>query len=93
MSWLIPFDEPIRLPTGRKLKTLEDAGDYITKLPKAEHQAREWQTAMHCLIQAADHAGPVWFARIGMMQALDSHTPRAFDPSRKDPTWRKRKTR
>jgi hypothetical protein len=26
--------------------TLKDAGTYITKLPKAEQQAPEWQTAM-----------------------------------------------
>jgi hypothetical protein len=25
------------------LVTLEDAGNYITKLPKAEHEAPEWQ--------------------------------------------------
>jgi hypothetical protein len=28
-----------RCPGGRELVTLEDAGDYITKLPKAEHEA------------------------------------------------------
>jgi len=31
------------LPRGRQLVTLEDAGTYITKLPKAEHEAKEWQ--------------------------------------------------
>jgi hypothetical protein len=32
------FDEPIPLPRGpAQLVTLEDAGNYITKLPKAEH--------------------------------------------------------
>jgi hypothetical protein len=36
-----PFDEPIPLPRGRELVTLEDAGTYITKLPKAEH-AKHW---------------------------------------------------
>jgi hypothetical protein len=34
-SWERPFDDPIPLPRGRKLVTLGDAGDYITKLPKA----------------------------------------------------------
>jgi hypothetical protein len=33
--------EPIPLPRGRQLVTLEDAGKYITKLPKAEHEAPE----------------------------------------------------
>jgi hypothetical protein len=33
------FDEPIVLPNGRELVTLEDAGTYITKLPKAAHKS------------------------------------------------------
>jgi hypothetical protein len=36
-DWRRRFDEPIPLPRGRQLVTLEDAGRYITKLPKAEH--------------------------------------------------------
>ena len=27
------------MPRGRQLVTLEDAGNYITKLPKGEHEA------------------------------------------------------
>jgi len=49
-GWQRRFDEPIPLPRGRQLVTLEDAGNYITKLPKAEHEAPEWQTAMEALI-------------------------------------------
>jgi hypothetical protein len=30
------FDDPISLPRGRQLVTLEDAAGYIMKLPKAE---------------------------------------------------------
>jgi hypothetical protein len=32
---------------------LEDAGNYITPLPKAEHEAAEWQAAMEALILVA----------------------------------------
>jgi hypothetical protein len=43
-GWKRPFHEPIPLQRGRQLVTLdEDAGNYITKLPKAEHTAAEWQ--------------------------------------------------
>ena len=49
---------------GRELVTLKDAGTYITKLPKAEHEAKEWQTAMEVLILMATHGGPTMFARI-----------------------------
>ena len=41
MSWSREFDEPIPLPRGRALVTLKDAGTYIMKLPKAEHEAPE----------------------------------------------------
>jgi hypothetical protein len=53
-GWKQVFDEPIPLPRGRQLVTLEDAGNYITKLPKAEHAAKEWQTAMEALIMVAE---------------------------------------
>ncbi len=53
MSWSRRFDDPIPLPRGRQLITLEDAGTYITKLPKAEHEAAEWQAAMQALILVA----------------------------------------
>jgi hypothetical protein len=39
------FDDPIPLPRGGKLRTLRDAANYITKLPKAEHDAPEWQAS------------------------------------------------
>lgn len=39
-GWKRRFDDPIPLPDGRQLVTLRDAGNYITKLPKAEHDAK-----------------------------------------------------
>jgi hypothetical protein len=51
------------LPRGRQLVTLEDAGRYITKLPKAEHDAQEWQAAMEALILVATEGGPTMFVR------------------------------
>jgi hypothetical protein len=38
-DWSREFDEPITLAKGRRLVTLRDAGDYITKLQQAEHTA------------------------------------------------------
>ena len=58
------------MPRGRYLITLEDVGNYITKLPKAEHEAKEWQAAMEALILVATSGGPTMFARIGIMRAL-----------------------
>jgi hypothetical protein len=45
-GWRRPFDDPIPLLRDRELVTLQNAGKYITKLPKAEHEAPEWQAAM-----------------------------------------------
>jgi hypothetical protein len=70
--------------------TLEDAGNYITKLPKAEHSAPEWQAAMEALLIVA-RGGPTMFARIGVMRALNRHVAREFNPDRKDTHWGKRK--
>ena len=85
------FDDPITLPDGRELVTLEDAGTYITKLPKAEHEAPEWQAAMQALILVATKDGPTMLARIGVMRALNRHVERVLDPPRKDHHWGRRK--
>jgi hypothetical protein len=71
--------------------TLRDAAHYITKLPKAEHDAEEWQAAMQALLLVAEQDGPTMFARIGMMKALNRHVERTFNPDRKDTHWGKRK--
>jgi hypothetical protein len=69
-GWQRRFDDPIALPRGRQLVTSEDAGKYITKPPKVEHDAKEWQAAMEALILVATSGGPTMFARIGVMRAL-----------------------
>jgi hypothetical protein len=53
MPWSRAFDDPIPLPRGRQLVTLEDAATYIMKLPKAEQDLPEWQAAA-CLIGTAE---------------------------------------
>src|SRR6266478_5714673 len=72
-GWQRPFDDPIPLPRGRYLVTLEEAGNYITRLPKAKHKAAEWQAAMEALILVASSGGPTMFAQIGVMRALNRH--------------------
>jgi hypothetical protein len=73
-GWKRPFDEPIPLPRGRQLVTLEDAARHIQKLPKAEQQLEEWQAAVEALLLVAESSGgPTMLARIGVM--------RGFEPS------------
>jgi hypothetical protein len=57
VTWSAEFTEPIGLPKGKKLITLRDAALYITKLPKAEHDAEEWQAAMEALIVVRNWTG------------------------------------
>jgi hypothetical protein len=65
------FEDPIELPDGCKLLTLRDAAEYVTKLPKAEHTAPEWQAAMEALILVAENGGPTMLPRIGVLKALN----------------------
>jgi hypothetical protein len=61
------------------------------KLPKAEQDLEEWQTAVACLIGAAEERDFLMHARIGMLRALNRHVERTVDSSRKDTHWGKRK--
>ena len=92
MPWSASFEDPIPLPDGRRLLTLRDAAGYITKLPKAEHSAPEWQAAMEALILVAETGGPTMLARIGVVRALNRHVVRELT-DRKDHHWGKRKLR
>jgi hypothetical protein len=71
VTWDQRFFDPITLAGRKPLVTLRDAALYITELPKAEHDADEWQTAMQALLLVAEHDGPSMFARIGVMRALN----------------------
>src|SRR5471032_30534 len=90
-GWSRSFDDPIPLPEGELVTLGEDAGNYITKLPKAEHSAPEWQAAMEALILVATRGGPTMLARIGVMRALSRNVKRVFNPDRKETHWGKRK--
>jgi hypothetical protein len=52
---------------------------------------RTKSTAAHCVTEAAKNGGPMKFARMRMMQAINRHSPVAFDPKQKSPHWGKRK--
>jgi len=70
VAWDQTFFDPIVLPSGKKLVTLRDAAEYITELPKAEHNADERQAVMQALLLVAEHDGPTMFARIGVRDRL-----------------------
>jgi hypothetical protein len=90
MSWDSKFPEPIAVPVGKPLVTLREAGQYIAALPAETHSTEAWLSAMHVLIQAADHGGPIEFARLGMMQALQPNSEPLYRSASTEPKWRSR---
>jgi NADPH:quinone reductase-like Zn-dependent oxidoreductase len=76
---------------GGDLKTLRNAGHYISRLPKRQHDAPEWQAAIETLMLVVETGGPTMMARIGIMRALNRHVERVFSPDRKDHHWGRRK--
>jgi hypothetical protein len=53
-GWQREFEDPIPLPGGRMIVTLEDAARYIQKLPRADQDLPHWQTATLTLINTAE---------------------------------------
>jgi hypothetical protein len=50
-----------------------------------------WQAAAEALLLVVELGGPTMFARIGVMQALNRHVERVFNPDHKDHHWGRRK--
>ncbi|MBR0817061.1 hypothetical protein [Bradyrhizobium liaoningense] len=73
MPWSTAFDDPVRVGSKRKLLTLQEAADYIMRLPEDAQHETHWQTAIETLIKAAETGGGwVMFARIAMLRALNA---------------------
>ena len=53
MSW----DLTCHSSQGQKAGDASRRRTYIFRLPKPEYNSKEWQTATHCLIEAADNDG------------------------------------
>jgi len=92
MSWDQRFFEPIVLPDGVKLVSLRDAIVHLVNtIPSSERAMPIVLTAAELITSAAEHGGPIEFARIATLRAINRHVERLFDPSRKEAHWGKRK--
>jgi hypothetical protein len=49
---------------------LRDAGNYIAKLPKREHDAPAWLAAIQALMLVVEHGADTMLPRISIMRAL-----------------------
>jgi hypothetical protein len=66
------------------LATLRDAIAHLGKvIATTDHHMPAVSTAAEMLTNAAEHGGPVEFARIGTLQALSRHAVRVFSSDRK----------
>lgn len=84
MSWDRPFAQPVPLPAGAPARTLRDAADYIRNLPQSERDRQEWRLAVQMLIDAAEDRGPMLFARMGIVRALETSVESPPHPENQD---------
>jgi hypothetical protein len=77
--------------TAGNCGTLKEAIAWLAKeIPLAEHTMKQVQAAAHCVTQAAEKNGPMIFARMGVMQAINRHRVREIT-SGKTTHWGKRR--
>jgi hypothetical protein len=91
------WDDPlepraVRLPDGRELVTLRDAGQFINALPKRVEDSEPWQLAVRELLKAAEGRGP-WrvFAPLAINRALYGKAEPPIgnpDDAQPSPKWR-----
>ena len=84
MSLDRPFDQPVPLTKGASARTLRDAADFISKLPKVEQDRAEWQIALDLVIDAAENRGPIMFAKIAILEAVSRKGERVVQLARRD---------
>ena len=82
MSWDRPFAQPVPLPKGPPAQTLREAADYIRTLSQPERERQEWRLAIQMLIDAAEDRGPMLFARMGIVRALEGPVDEEVEPTR-----------
>lgn len=75
-NWSRRFDDPIPMPDGRMIKTIGEAAEYATSLPRKVGNTELWQRAAKNLQLAAEHGGPfVVMARINFCKAVFGEKP------------------
>jgi hypothetical protein len=88
VSWDSRFAEPIELSGGVRLASLREAIVHLVNtVPSSERGTPVVLTAAELITSAAERGGPIEFARIATLRAINRHVQRAVDPSRKDMHW------
>jgi hypothetical protein len=81
VSWDSRFAEPIDLPGGVRLASLRDAIVHLVNtVPSSERGTPVILTAAELITSAAERGGPIEFARIATLRALNRHVERVLNP-------------
>jgi hypothetical protein len=81
MSWDSRFPEPIELPDGVKLASLREAIVHLVNtVPSSERGIPVILTPAELITSAAEHGGPIEFARIATLRAFNRHVERVLNP-------------
>jgi len=81
VSWDSRFPEPIELPCGVRLASLREAIVHLVNtVPSSERGTPVILTAAELITAAAERGGPVEFARIATLRALNRHVERVLNP-------------
>jgi hypothetical protein len=81
MSWDSRFPEPIELPDGVKLASLREAIVHLVNtVPSFERGMPVVLTAAELITCAAERGGPIEFARIATLRALNRHEEGVLNP-------------
>ena len=81
MSWDSCFAEPIDLPSGVRLASLRDAIVHLVNtVPSFERGIPAVLTAAELITSAAEGGGPIEFARIATLRALNRHVECVLNP-------------
>ena len=94
MNWSRRFDDPVPMPDGRMIRTIGEAAEYATSLPRKTGATKPWQLAAKLLQEAAEHGGPfVFMAQIVFYKAVHGETspPIGNPEANKGRNWGKRK--
>jgi hypothetical protein len=80
------------LPGGVRLASLREAIVHLVNtIPSSERGVPVVLTAAELITSAAERGGPIEFARIATLRAINRNVVREFNPDRKERHWGKRK--
>src|SRR5579872_2143236 len=72
MSWVLKFREPIVLNSGREIRSLMQARDFMAELPALDRRQPHWECAVDLIFEAAHehHSTALEVARQQLLLSL-----------------------